>query len=155
MVAVIEGFHCIPSQIKVRLLSFFMDLIFDHRLWSKIRSIKQGRFFFHFGSVYAFQDTLSPISACSIIQSCILLYGLGHVPWIYQETGMFPRRGSKKNSPDVSQQSRLHSTRIELYPFCVHHRNFCTKLWQMRRASAIGYIQPWLMTWDSESRAWM
>ena len=40
---------------------------------------KARKAYFHFGSIYAFQSKLSPVSCCSIVETCILpilLYGV-------------------------------------------------------------------------------
>ena len=74
---------------------------------------------------------LSSISACSIVQSCILpilLYGVENWVVLPESIGKlecFQGEVAKKNSPDakmVFQQSCLCSARIEFYPSCVRHQ---------------------------------
>ena len=65
---------------------------------------KSRRAFFEFGSVFAFQGNLSPLSSSSIYQHCvlpILLYGVEN--WIFSATkaGILSSGGGKKN-PQIS-----------------------------------------------------
>ena len=69
----------IPSGYEGKCLGYWWrgDLLASRAVEENIQ--KARRAFFHFGSIGAFQDDLSPLSIRSVVETCVvpvLLYGL-------------------------------------------------------------------------------
>ena len=73
------GGNCFPVKDEVRCLGYLWNSNLSSLSMIQDRIKKARRAFFQFGSIYAFQGCLSPLSSSSIVQCCVypvLFYGI-------------------------------------------------------------------------------